>query len=186
MRWCALARLGGVLFTRGHRVRTHCLQTRVAVAKELRALGARAVSPECDVSHWGAVEDAVAATITEFGSIDVVVNNAQHLDRIDRTFVELAEDDMRGANRTACRWSKLGAAPNPWERGLYLRCCSLCLVRPVLWSFGARLRPLCRMSLGWGLQRRVDPTLHQGTRRAECDGLQIDTGMGERAAHDLE
>jgi NAD(P)-dependent dehydrogenase (short-subunit alcohol dehydrogenase family) len=64
-------------------------------AAELRMLGARSLSVECDVSQRSAVEAAVAATVAEFGTVDILVNNAQYLDRIDMPFEDLSEADMR-------------------------------------------------------------------------------------------
>jgi NAD(P)-dependent dehydrogenase (short-subunit alcohol dehydrogenase family) len=71
------------------------LQTGPAVADELRALGARAMSVGCDVSQRSAVEHTVAATVAEFDGIDILVNNAHYLDQIDRPFVDLSEADVR-------------------------------------------------------------------------------------------
>jgi len=65
------------------------------VAEELRALGARATSVRCDVSQRSEIEQAVATTVAEFGTVDILVNNAQYLDHIDRPIVELSDDDMR-------------------------------------------------------------------------------------------
>jgi NAD(P)-dependent dehydrogenase (short-subunit alcohol dehydrogenase family) len=47
-----------------------------STAAELRAMGTRAVAIVCDVSDEDAVGQMVAATIREFGKIDVLVNNA--------------------------------------------------------------------------------------------------------------
>lgn len=47
-----------------------------AAAKELRALGAKVVAESCDVTDEGQVADFIAAVIREFGSIDVLINNA--------------------------------------------------------------------------------------------------------------
>src|SRR5262245_14448591 len=47
-----------------------------STAAELRTAGARALAIVCDVSDEDAVKGMVAATIREFGQIDVLVNNA--------------------------------------------------------------------------------------------------------------
>jgi NAD(P)-dependent dehydrogenase (short-subunit alcohol dehydrogenase family) len=47
-----------------------------STAAEIRAIGVRAVGIVCDVSDEDAVGQMVAATIREFGKIDVLVNNA--------------------------------------------------------------------------------------------------------------
>jgi NAD(P)-dependent dehydrogenase (short-subunit alcohol dehydrogenase family) len=70
-------------------------QTGPDVAGELRALGARATFVRCDVSNRSEVEGAVADTVAEFGTVDILVNNAHFLEQIDRPFVELSEADMR-------------------------------------------------------------------------------------------
>jgi len=45
-------------------------------AKELRALGAKVVAENCDVTDEGQVADFIAAVVKEFGAIDVLINNA--------------------------------------------------------------------------------------------------------------
>jgi 2-deoxy-D-gluconate 3-dehydrogenase len=52
------------------------------VAAEVRALGRRAVALECDIADESAVLRAVEATLTEFGRIDALVNNAGITKRI--------------------------------------------------------------------------------------------------------
>ncbi|MDO8672854.1 MAG: SDR family oxidoreductase [Dehalococcoidia bacterium] len=46
-------------------------------AKELQALGARALVVDCDVRVQDQVNRAVAATVKEFGTVDILVNNVQ-------------------------------------------------------------------------------------------------------------
>ena len=46
------------------------------VAAEIRAMGRRALAVSCHVGDWQQCEDLVAATVAEFGRIDVLVNNA--------------------------------------------------------------------------------------------------------------
>lgn len=45
-------------------------------AKEIEAAGRRALVVPCDVMHTDQVENAVSQTVSEFGGIDIVVNNA--------------------------------------------------------------------------------------------------------------
>lgn len=47
-----------------------------AVAEKVRALGRRALAVACHVGKWGEVERLVEVAYTEFGRIDVLVNNA--------------------------------------------------------------------------------------------------------------
>ena len=51
-----------------------------ATARELQALGRRAVAIKCDVTDREQVDATVARTIEEFGSVDILVNNAGTLD----------------------------------------------------------------------------------------------------------
>ncbi|WP_375254618.1 SDR family oxidoreductase [Yoonia sp.] len=45
-------------------------------------IGARAISIPCDVSDYGQVQAAIAKTITSFGQLDVLINNAGVVDPI--------------------------------------------------------------------------------------------------------
>jgi NAD(P)-dependent dehydrogenase (short-subunit alcohol dehydrogenase family) len=65
------ARLGARVAVSGRR-----LDRLKAVAEELRELGADAIAIECDVTDEDAVEQAVAAVVDRFGSLDVAVANA--------------------------------------------------------------------------------------------------------------
>jgi NAD(P)-dependent dehydrogenase (short-subunit alcohol dehydrogenase family) len=47
-----------------------------AVAEEVRGLGRRALAVSCHVGDWAQCDALVAATVAEFGRIDVLVNNA--------------------------------------------------------------------------------------------------------------
>jgi NAD(P)-dependent dehydrogenase (short-subunit alcohol dehydrogenase family) len=47
-----------------------------AVADEVRALGRRALAVSCHVGDWDQCGALIEATVTEFGRIDVLVNNA--------------------------------------------------------------------------------------------------------------
>jgi NAD(P)-dependent dehydrogenase (short-subunit alcohol dehydrogenase family) len=47
-----------------------------AVADEVRAKGRRALAVSCHVGDWAQCDALVAATVAEFGRIDVLVNNA--------------------------------------------------------------------------------------------------------------
>jgi len=46
------------------------------VVAQVEALGRRSVGVRADVSDWGAVHDAVASVVEEFGRIDLVANVA--------------------------------------------------------------------------------------------------------------
>ena len=47
-----------------------------AVADEVRALGRRALAVSCHVGDWAQCGSLIDATVSEFGRIDVLVNNA--------------------------------------------------------------------------------------------------------------
>lgn len=47
-----------------------------ATAEKIRAMGRRAIAVPCDVNQRTQLDELVAATLREFGRIDVVVNNA--------------------------------------------------------------------------------------------------------------
>jgi NAD(P)-dependent dehydrogenase (short-subunit alcohol dehydrogenase family) len=46
------------------------------VAEEVRCLGRRAIAVACHVGHWDECESLVERSVSEFGRIDVLVNNA--------------------------------------------------------------------------------------------------------------
>ena len=46
------------------------------VAAEIRALGRRALPVSCHVGDWAQCDALIAATVAEFGRVDVLVNNA--------------------------------------------------------------------------------------------------------------
>jgi NAD(P)-dependent dehydrogenase (short-subunit alcohol dehydrogenase family) len=47
-----------------------------SVAREVRALGRRALAYGCHVGHWQELDGLVEAAYSEFGQIDVLINNA--------------------------------------------------------------------------------------------------------------
>ncbi|MDG1893296.1 MAG: SDR family oxidoreductase [Fuerstiella sp.] len=65
------------------------------VAKQIRSLGRKALVVAADVSDQAAVEDMVARTVSEFGSLDVFVSNAVYSDR-----QLMVEADIEGFKRT--------------------------------------------------------------------------------------
>lgn len=65
-------------------------------AAELRSGGARAFAVHCDVADEDQVVAAVDAVVTEFGGIDILVNNAAlHLLRYNQPFAELPRPELR-------------------------------------------------------------------------------------------
>jgi len=66
-----------------------------AAAEEIRALGRKAIVIVCDVSDQQAVDDMIAQTASELGSLDLFVSNAVYSDR-----ELLVQADMDGFRRT--------------------------------------------------------------------------------------
>ena len=64
-----------------------------AVAQEIRDLGGEALAHGADVSDAGQVADMVAATMSQWGRIDMLVNNAGIL--LDKTFAKMTMADFR-------------------------------------------------------------------------------------------
>src|SRR2546430_2518228 len=65
---------------------------------EIRGMGRRALAVRCDVTDRGAVDAAVARTVSELGSVDILINNAGTLDhaaQFHHQSPELWERDLR-------------------------------------------------------------------------------------------
>ena len=64
-------------------VRVACIGRRLApvedTAKEIEALGSKAIAISCDTSDREGVMAAVKKTVETFGSVDILINNAQSL-----------------------------------------------------------------------------------------------------------
>ncbi len=68
------------------------------VAAEIAEVGGAAIPIACDVSERPAVNDMVAAVVDAWGTVDIVINNAQ--DSVQRMFEETTDDDIARAYRT--------------------------------------------------------------------------------------
>jgi 3-oxoacyl-[acyl-carrier protein] reductase len=69
-----------------------------ATAREIEAMGRRALALKCDVTDPEEVDAAVARTVEEFGSVDILVNNAgtlDHLGQLENQSSALWERDLR-------------------------------------------------------------------------------------------
>src|SRR5207244_334596 len=65
------------------------------VAREIKALGRKALLLQADVADQSAVEQMVAKTVAEFGGLDHLVSNAAYSDRH-----LMIDADMAGFRRT--------------------------------------------------------------------------------------
>src|SRR5262245_43301389 len=65
-----------------------------AVAREARDLGVKAISVIADVARRGEVEAMAARALSEFGRVDILVNNAAI--RPHKPFTELTPEDWEG------------------------------------------------------------------------------------------
>jgi 2-hydroxycyclohexanecarboxyl-CoA dehydrogenase len=70
----ALAREGAAVVTAG---RTLAKVERTA--EEIRAVGGEALAVRCDVGSGADIEELVASTVSHFGGLDILVNNAQSI-----------------------------------------------------------------------------------------------------------
>jgi NAD(P)-dependent dehydrogenase (short-subunit alcohol dehydrogenase family) len=63
-------------------------------AREIEALGGEALAVQCDVRSVGEVNDAVAAVVDQWGTVDILVNNAQII-YAPHAFEEWTESEVR-------------------------------------------------------------------------------------------
>jgi 3-oxoacyl-[acyl-carrier protein] reductase len=126
-RWGALAtaaRTQGMVHTEG-------------TAEEIRTLGRRALALKCDVADRDQVANAVARTVEELGSVDILVNNAATLDHVGQFHdqsPELWERDLR-VNLTGSFNCAQAVWPHMKERG-WGRIVNMASVAGTLGGFG--------------------------------------------------
>ena len=92
------------------------VETAARTAKEVQTLGRTALSLKADVSKRGEVEEMVAATLEEFGKVDILINNAG----IARSALLLkltdeAWDEVLAANLKSIFYTTQAVAPHMIE-----------------------------------------------------------------------
>ena len=85
-------------------------QTARETATDVRALGRRALALQADVSNRAQVEKMVRATIQEFGTVDILINNAgiarsaMLLKLTDEDWDEVLAVNLKGIVHTTRQW----------------------------------------------------------------------------------
>jgi 3-oxoacyl-[acyl-carrier protein] reductase len=108
-----------------------------ATAQQIEALGRRSLALKCDVTDAGQVEQTVARTVEELGSVDILVNNAgtlDHLGQLENQSAELWERDLR-VNLTGAFNCSRAVWPHMKERG-WGRIVNMASVAGTLGGFG--------------------------------------------------
>jgi 3-oxoacyl-[acyl-carrier protein] reductase len=108
-----------------------------ATAKEIQEMGRRAAAVKCDVTDREQVEATVARAVEEFGSVDILINNAgtlDHVAQIDDQSTELWERDLR-VNLTGAFNCVQAVWPHMKERG-WGRIVNMASVAGTLGGFG--------------------------------------------------
>ena len=108
-----------------------------STADEIRAMGRRALALKCDVTDRDQVAETVARTLTELGSLDILINNAGTLDHVGQFHdqsPDLWERDLR-VNLTGGFNCAQAAWPHMKERG-WGRIVNMASVAGTLGGFG--------------------------------------------------
>jgi 3-oxoacyl-[acyl-carrier protein] reductase len=108
-----------------------------ATAEEIQGMGRRAAAVKCDVTVREQVAATVARTVDEFGSVDILINNAGTLDHVAQLAdqsPELWERDLR-VNLTGAFNCSQAVWPHMKERG-WGRIVNMASVAGTLGGFG--------------------------------------------------
>jgi 3-oxoacyl-[acyl-carrier protein] reductase len=108
-----------------------------STAEEIRGMGRRALALKCDVTDRDQVATAVARTVEELGSVDILINNAATLDHVGQFHdqsPELWERDLR-VNLTGSFNCAQAVWPHMKERG-WGRVINMASVAGTLGGFG--------------------------------------------------
>jgi 3-oxoacyl-[acyl-carrier protein] reductase len=117
--------------------RTQGLVYSEATAREILAMGRRSAAIRCDVTVREQVEATVARVVADFGSVDILVNNAATLDHVGQFHAQrpdLWERDLR-VNLTGSFNCALAVWPHMKERG-WGRIVNMASVAGTLGGFG--------------------------------------------------
>jgi 3-oxoacyl-[acyl-carrier protein] reductase len=108
-----------------------------ATAEEIQGLGRRAAAIKCDVTDRGQVQETIEQVVRDFGSVDVLVNNAgtlDHLGQFGDQRPELWERDLR-VNLTGAFNCAQAVWPHMRDRG-WGRIVNMASVAGTLGGFG--------------------------------------------------
>jgi len=108
-----------------------------SAAEEIRGMGRRALAVRCDVTDRDQVAAAVARTVDELGSVDILINNAGTLDHVGQfadQAPELWERDLR-VNLTGAFNCAQAVWPHMKEKG-FGRIINMASVAGTLGGFG--------------------------------------------------
>lgn len=138
-------------------------------AKLIRVRGVKALPLRCNVKSKDDLQSIIDATITEFGQLDILVNNAQEVAR--GPLLELTDEQMDG-NWTSGplathRLMKMGYPHLKENKGCIINMCSSVMRR---WDVGT-----------YGAYAAVKAAIEQLTRAAACewgkDGIRVNAIM---------
>jgi 3-oxoacyl-[acyl-carrier protein] reductase len=108
-----------------------------ATAEEIQGMGRRAAAIKCDVTDRGQVQETIEQVVRDFGSVDVLVNNAgtlDHLGQLGDQRPELWERDLR-VNLTGAFNCAQAVWPHMRDRG-WGRIVNMASVAGTLGGFG--------------------------------------------------
>jgi 3-oxoacyl-[acyl-carrier protein] reductase len=108
-----------------------------ATAQEIERLGRSSLALKCDVTDAAQVENVVAHTVEELGSVDILINNAgtlDHLGQLENQSPELWERDLR-VNLTGAFNCSRAVWPHMKDRG-WGRIVNMASVAGTLGGFG--------------------------------------------------
>lgn len=158
------------------------------VAAEIRSRGGEALAVACDVTLGSDIDGCVAATVQHFGTIDILVNNAQQVPRgalleVDEADVQAGWDSgplatlrfmrrchphLSGGGVIVNLGSRAGVKPNPSGSGVYaaVKEAVRAMTRAAAWEWapdGIRAYALLPLSTSPGMDHleRFEPDVYE-------------------------